>query len=200
MNKAYKAVVAIIIVVVAGYAGWRIYQARLIQKAGILSEKIFHDGNLWTADYTARIAAPEPSVYGALQNIEKSSAPGVRNIKVLSQSENSKTLEMDLDGFAGQTVAMELAFTYDPATQRVSYRTVNNPMFDSHATYQLAADGGSETLVTYHATTKMLQSLPVPDSIIKSVIRNIFVSQLDGLKNTLHITAVDTPDDGDEEP
>jgi carbon monoxide dehydrogenase subunit G len=200
MSKAYKVVVAIVIIAVAGYAGWHFYQARLIRKAGILSEKVVHDGDLWTADYTARIAAPEPAVYDAMRNIEKSHAPGVENIKVIAQGENTKTVEMDLGGFAGQTIAMQLTFTYDPATQRISYHTVDNPMLDSHAEYQLEADGGTATLITYHATTKMLQSMPVPDSLVKSVIRNIFISQLEGLKNTLHITTADQSDDSDEEP
>ncbi|HVA78227.1 MAG TPA: SRPBCC family protein [Candidatus Binataceae bacterium] len=200
MTKAYKFVVAIVIIAVVGYAGWHFYQARRIRRAGILSEKILHDDDLWTADYTARIAAPEPSVYDALRNIDKSHAPGVESIKVISQGENTKTVEMDLGGFAGQTVAMQLTFDYDPATQRVSYHTVNNPMLDSHAEYQLEADGGTATLITYHATTRMLQSLPVPDSLVKSVIRNIFISQLEGLKNTLHITTVDQSADSDEEP
>ena len=200
MSRTYKVVAAIVIIVLAGYAGWHLYQARRISKAGILSEKIDHNGDEWTADYTASIAAPEPAVYDALRNIEKSHAPGVEAIKVISQAGNSKTVEMDLSGFGGQTIAMQLAFEYDPATQRVSYHTVDNPMFDSHAEYQLQADGGGATLITYHATTKMLQSMPVPDSIVKSVIRNIFISQLEGLKNSLHITTVDQSDQSDEEP
>lgn len=200
MSKTYKVVVALIIIVLVGYGGWHFYQARRIRKAGILSEKIVHDGDLWTADYTARIPAPEPAVYDALRNIEKSKGPGVEDIKVISQSGNSKTVEMDLSGFGGQTVAMQLAFEYDPANQRVSYHTVNNPMLDSQATYQLEADGGSTTLMTYHATTKMLQSLPVPDSVVKSVIRNIFIAQLEGLKASLHITTADQSDDSEEEP
>ncbi|MHB8382182.1 MAG: SRPBCC family protein [Candidatus Binataceae bacterium] len=200
MSRTYKAVAAIVIIVVVGYAGWHFYQARRIRKAGILSEKIVHDDNLWTADYTAVIAAPEPAVYDALRNIEKSNAPGVQGIKVISQGENTKTVEMDLSGFGGQTIAMQLAFDYDPAAQRVTYHTVDNPMFDSHAQYQLQADGGGATLITYHGTTRMLQSMPVPDSIVKSVIRNIFISQLEGLKSTLHITTADQSDDSDEEP
>jgi hypothetical protein len=45
----------------------------------------------------------------------------------------------------------------------------------------------------------MLQSLPVPDGVIKQVIRGIFVSQLETLKRQLNIT---TPDgsDNDEDP
>ncbi|HVA79614.1 MAG TPA: hypothetical protein VNF29_01685, partial [Candidatus Binataceae bacterium] len=162
MSKTYKAVIAIVIIAAVGYAGWYAYQARRIRAAGILSEKIVHDGDLWTADYTARLAAPEPAVYDALRNIEKSQAPGVNKIKVISQGRNTKTIEMDLTGFGGQPLALQLAFTYDPAAQRISYRTVDNPMLDSRADYQLEADGGTATLITCHATTKMLQSMPVP--------------------------------------
>lgn len=200
MSRSYKVVVALVIIVVAGYAGWHLYQARRISRAGILSEKIVHDGDNWIADYTAVIAAPEPAVYDALRNIEKSHAPGVEAIKVISQSGDTKTVEMELGGFGGQTISMQLAFQYDAGAQRVSYHTVNNPTFDSHAEYQLQDNGGGATLITYHATTKMLQQMPVPDSIVKSVIRNLFISQLEGLKNTLHITTTDQSDENDEEP
>jgi len=200
MSRTYKVVAAIVIIVVAGYAGWHFYQARRISNAGIVSEKIVHNGDEWTADYTALIAAPEPAVHDALRNIEKSHAPGVQAIKVISQAGNTKTVEMELSGFGGQTISMQLAFEYDAGAQRVSYHTVDNPTFDSHAEYQLQDNGGGATLITYHATTKMLQQMPVPDSIVKSVIRNIFVSQLEGLKNTLHITTSDQSDENDEEP
>ena len=40
-------------------------------------------------------------------------------------------------------------------------------------------------------TTHLLQPLPVPDGMIKQVIRSIFVTQLEGLKQALNIKTAD---------
>jgi hypothetical protein len=44
----------------------------------------------------------------------------------------------------------------------------------------------------------MLQSLPVPDGVIKQVIRGIFVAQLETLKRQLNIKTADESDNDDE--
>jgi hypothetical protein len=44
----------------------------------------------------------------------------------------------------------------------------------------------------------MLQSLPVPDGVIKQVIRGIFVAQLETLKRQLHVKTADESDNDDE--
>ena len=44
----------------------------------------------------------------------------------------------------------------------------------------------------------MLQSLPVPDGVIKQVIRGIFVAQLETLMRQLNIKTADESDNDDE--
>lgn len=63
--------------------------------------------------------------------------------------------------------------------------------------YQLS-DEGSGTFIDFHQNTHMLQSLPVPDGVIKQVIRGIFVAQLETLKRQLHIKTADESDNDDE--
>ncbi len=199
MGKTYKAVVALAIIVVLGYGGWRIYKAHQGKKAGLLSEKIVHNGDLWISDYEAQIPAPEPKVFEAIRDIEKSHSPGVQSVKVISQTDDTKTVEMDFTGFGGQPLAMQLVFAYDPAAKKISYHTIDNSMFQSNAVYQLSPDYGS-TILTYHGTTRMLQSLPIPDAMIKEAIRSIFIAQLEGLKNALHISQNAQSDEDSDEP
>ncbi|HSU91956.1 MAG TPA: hypothetical protein VLI44_10895, partial [Sporolactobacillaceae bacterium] len=93
----------------------------------------------------------------------------------------------------------ELEFEYLPDEKKIVYHTLNNPLLETQAAYQLA-DEGSSTLITYHETTHLLQAVPVPDGVIKQVIRGIFISQLETLKRTLNIETVDTSGTSDDEP
>ena len=50
----------------------------------------------------------------------------------------------------------------------------------------------------FHESTKVGQSLPVPDGVIKQVIRGVFLAQLEGLKKALNLTEADSGEDTDE--
>ncbi len=199
MSKTYKVIVALVVIVVIGYAGWRYYESRKAAKAGLLSENIVHNGNDWTADFTAIIPAPESQVFEAVRDIEKTQSDQIRNVRVISQTENSKTVELEMSGPGGQTIKTQMVFDYDPTAHRISYHTVDNPAMKTTAEYQFD-NKGSSTLITCHQTTTMTQQLPVPDTVIKDVIRGVFVSQLENLKRTLNIASSDEGDDSNEEP
>jgi len=195
MSKALKIVGGLVVVIVVVYGGYRYYQSRRAQKAGLLTEDITHDGDIWKAHFTARIPAPEPTVFDAMRNIENTHGEQVRGVRVVSQAGNKKTVEMDM-GPGGQTVQLE--FEYLPDDKKITYHTLNNALVDTQADYQLG-DEGSSTVIDCHQTTHLLQSLPVPDGFIKQSIRSLFVGQLEGLKKALNIkTADDTSSDEDE--
>ncbi len=199
MGRTYKVIFVLLVVVVAGYAGWRIYESRRASKAGLLSENIVHSGNDWTADFTAMLPAPESEVFNAVRNIENSHSDQIRNIRMLSQTDNSKTVEFEMTGPGGQTITVQVAFQYDPAARRISYHTVDTPALNMKAEYQFDPQGSS-TLINYHQVTTMTQQLPVPDSVIKEAIRSIFVAQLEDLKRTLNLTSSEESDESNEEP
>ncbi len=198
MKTVLKILGGVIVLAVVALVGWHYYQLRRARQAGLLTEDITHDGDLWKADFTARIRAPEQTVFDAIRNVENTHSDQVKSVRVVSQSGNKKTVDMDIAGPGGQSVTTELAFEYLPDEKKIVYNTVNNPMFDTQAVYQLS-DEGASTFIDYHQNTHMLQSLPVPDGVIKQVIRGIFVAQLETLKRQLNIkTADDT--DSDEDP
>jgi hypothetical protein len=105
---------------------------------------------------------------------------------VVDESEGSKTVDITLDGPGGQPIVARLQFQYVPAERRIAYHTLDNPVLDSNGEYRFE-DEGTSTLIVYHQTTQMLQQLPVPDGVVKQVIRSIFIAQLEGLRSTLHI-------------
>jgi hypothetical protein len=199
MSKTYKIIAALVVIFIVGYGGWRLYQSRRATKAGLLSENITHTGNDWTADFTAIIPAPETAVFKAVRDVEKTKSDQIQNVKVISRTDNSKTVELEMRGPGDQTIKTQMAFDYDPAGHRISYHTLDNPAFDMHADYKFEDQGGS-TLITYHQTTTLAQQLPVPESVIKDVIRSVFIAQLEGLKRTLNLASTEEPEDSNEEP
>jgi len=198
MSRTYKAILALVAIVVVAYGGWRLYQSRRASKAGLLSENIVHSGNDWTAEFTAMIPAPEPEVFQAVRDVEKSRSDQIRSIRVISETGNSKTVELEMNGPNGQVVTTRMVFDYDPAAHRITYHTIDNPAMQMNAEFQFD-DQGSSTLVKYRQTTTMTQQLPVPDSVVREVIRSAFVSQLEGLKRALNITTAES-EEPEEEP
>jgi len=199
MGKLVRILVSLVVVVAVVYAGFRFYQSRRALKAGLLTESITHEGDLWKANFTARIPAPEQTVFDAIRNIENTHSDQVKAVRVVSQSGNKKIVDMDIAGPGGQPITTQLEFEYLPDEKKIVYHTLNNPLLDTHAEYQLG-DEGSSTMITYHETTHLLQSVPVPDGVIKQVIRGIFISQLETLKRTLNIKTADTSGMSDDEP
>jgi len=196
MKTVLKILAGAIVLAVVAIVGWRYYQMHRARQAGLLTENIGHDGDVWKADFTARIAAPEQTVFDAIRNIENTHNERVKAVRIVSQSGNKKTVDMDIAGPGGQTITTELEFEYLPGEKKIVYHTVNNPMLDTQAVYQLG-DEGASTFIDYHETTHMLQSLPVPDGVIKQVIRGIFVAQLETLKRTLNIRTANQADSDD---
>ena len=197
MKTLVKILAGVIVLAVVAIVGWHYYQMHRARQAGLLTENITHDGDIWKADFTARIPAPEQTVFDAIKNVENTHSDQVKAVRVVSQNGNKKTVDMDIAGPGGQLITTQMAFEYLPDEKKIISNTVNNPVFDSQSVYQLS-DEGAGTFIDYHQNTHMLQSLPVPDGVIKQVIRGIFVAQLETLKKQLNIkTAADADNDDD---
>ena len=129
MSKTYKIIAALVVIFIVGYGGLRLYQSRRAVKAGLLSENITHTGNDWTADFTAIIPAPETAVFNAVRDVEKAHSDQIQNVRVISQTDNSKTVELDIKGFGDQTIKTQMAFDYDPAGQDRTTGPSPQPIF-----------------------------------------------------------------------
>jgi len=190
MKTALKILGGVIVLAIVAVVALHFYELRRARQAGLLTENITHDGDVWKADFTARIPAPEQTVYDAIRNVENTRSDQVKAVRVVSQSGNKKTVDMDIAGPGGQTITTELAFEYFPDEKKIVYNSVNNPLLDTQGVYQLT-DEGASTFIDYHQNTHMLQPLPVPDGVIQQVIRSIFVAELETLKRQLNITTAD---------
>jgi hypothetical protein len=198
MKPALKILAGVMVVAVVAIAGWRYHQMHRAQQAGLLTENIGHDGDIWKAEFTARIPAPEQTVFNTIRDIENMHTDQVKAVRVVSQSGNKKTVDMDIPGPAGRTNTIELQFEYLPEDKKIVFHTVNNPVVDIETVYQLG-DEGASTFIDYHGTTHLLHPLPVPDAVIKQLIHAIFVAQLESLKHALNLKIADAPSSGGED-
>lgn len=197
MSKTYKVVSALVIIAIVAIGGYYLYQQHRARQAGMLTENIVHQGDSWTADFTARIGAPEQQVFDAIKDVERAKSDQVKRVQVVSESGNTKTVVMLIAGPGGQDITTKLAFQYFPEQHRITYHTVDASLFATEAQYDLE-DEGASTLMKFHESTKVGQSLPVPDGVIKQVIRGVFLAQLEGLRKALHVDEAATGDDSDE--
>jgi len=197
MSKTYRIVSTVVILAIIVVGGYYLYQQHRARKAGMLSENIAHQGDTWMADFTARIGAPEPQVFDTIKDVERAKSDQVKSVQVISESGNTKTVQMQIAGPGGQDIITKLAFEYFPDQHRITYHTVDAGMFATNAQYDLE-DEGASTLLKFHESTKVGQSLPVPDGVIKQVIRGVFLAQLEGLKKALNLNDADSGEDADE--
>jgi hypothetical protein len=197
MSTTYKIVSTLVIVVVVAIGANYLYQQHRARKAGVLTENIVHQGDTWTADFTARIAAPEPQVFDTIKNFDKGHYDEIKNMRVISQTDNEKTIEMQIAAVPGQVTTSRVTFQYFPEQHRIAYHTVDGGPFATNAEYILT-DEGPNTLIKFRDTTTVPQQLPVPDAIIKRFIRGYFLSQLQGLQKTLNVADADSGEDTDE--
>src|ERR1700689_1123990 len=125
MKTLVKILAGVIVLAVVPIVGWHYYQMHRARQAGLLTENITHDGDLWKADFTARIPAPEQTVFDAIKNVENTHSDPVKAGRGVSQSGNKKTVDMDIAGPGGQVITTELAFEYLPDEKKIVYSTVN---------------------------------------------------------------------------
>jgi len=197
-SRTHRIVSALAIVAVVAAASWYLYQKHQLRRTGIVSEQIVRDGENWKADFVARIPAPQKDVFDAIEHVEDSRSDSIKSVRIVDQHGNSKTVEMVLDGPTGE-ITTRLAFDYFPDQGRITYHTLDNPLLDTRAEYQLDSDG-ADTIVNCHQSSRMLQSLPVPDALVKRVISGIFVAQMADLRKSLHVSDADADDEADDEP
>jgi carbon monoxide dehydrogenase subunit G len=197
MSKTYRVVSTLVVVAVVVAGAYYLYQRHRVRKAGVLTENIVRQGNQWNAEFTARIAAPEPKVFDSIRNFDKNHYDEIKSMQVISESDDQKVVEIQIAAIPGQVTTTRLGFRFYPDQHRITYRTLGGGPFSSEAEYDLT-DEGAHTLIRFTDTTSVPNQIPVPDAIIKRFIRGYFVSQLQDLQKNLHVAESADSDSGDD--
>ena len=185
----------VLAVIVSGLAflGFRYYQITSTAAvwdgpvAEILTEKIERQDSILEVEFTSRIDAPPAVVLQAFSEPERSHefSDSVRHSKLLSYEGNRKVVEFEML-VLGRPQESTMAFTFLPDENRVLLETVENQLTDLRGEYLFTpSPDGTKTKLTYRGTSHDKAQMPVPLGLLKSAMRETFVSSIRALKKGL---------------
>lgn len=191
-----KALLWTVLTVVIGggaFVGFRYYQ--ITSEAAvwdgpateILTEQIERQDNTLEVEFTSRLDAPPAVVFQAFSEPERSHEFGdsVHRSELLRHEGNRKVVAFEMV-VLGRPQESVMAFTFLPDENRILLETVENQLTDLRGEYLLApSPDGTQTLLTYRATSKDKTHMPVPLAVLKSAMRETFVSSVRALKKGL---------------
>jgi hypothetical protein len=121
-GDVYKLIALLAVVVGVGAVAYYLRSNRCGQKPGIISEDINGSGDNWSADFRARVSAPEQEVFRALGKVENAKSDQILDIKVLSDLGSTKLVEVDFAGPTGSSVPTQFRFEFFSSQDRLRIR------------------------------------------------------------------------------
>jgi hypothetical protein len=187
------AVIAVLILVIAAYLGYRYWQIQSLAKkyakaTEIAAASIEKNGPTWTIHIESVIADPIDAVWKALRQPERSAelVPTAFKRSTLIKEEGSKKsleLEVTLLSLPSQRMVAEL--TYDDAAHKVKIVT-SKGLQDINGQYELTALSPDKTLLVFDGTAVEKVSLPLPQSVVEGALRELFVVQVRAVQAAIH--------------
>ncbi len=191
--KKVLAVVAILVVAVGGFVGfkvWRLQQlaAKYKDAKEIASASITKERSTWNMKIDSVFAAPIDKVWAAMQQPEHSekNVPEVFRRSTLVKNESgTKTLDLEVQilGLPSQTMTAHVS--YDPSGHAMTIVTEKG-LQDLNVSYTLTALAPDRTLLTYAGTAEEKVSIPLPSqSIIEGALRELFIAQVHAIQKEI---------------
>jgi carbon monoxide dehydrogenase subunit G len=186
-------VVALLILVIAAYLGYRYWQVRSLAKkyanaTEIASASIQKDGPTWTIHIESVIADPIDAVWKALRQPERSAElvpTAFKNSTLTKEEGNKKTLELEVTLLSLPSQKMVAELSYDDAAHKVKIDT-SKGLQDIHGRYELTALSADRTLLVFDGTAVDKVSLPLPQSVVEGALRELFVVQVRAIQAAIH--------------
>jgi len=186
-----KNIVAIVVVVVVlvgaffGYQYWKLKSlaAKYANAKEIAAESIEKDGSKWKVHMESVIAQPIDKVWRAIQQPERSHEyiEAFKKSELKKSEGNTKTVEFQVQVLTLPLQTFVAELTFDEANQRMTVKTLSGPQ-DQNATYQLKSIDAGRTLLTYDATATDRISVPLPLTVQKGAVREIYVNQIKAIQ------------------
>jgi len=172
------AVIAVLILVIAAYLGYRYWQIQSLAKkyakaSEIAAASIEKNGPTWTIHIESVIADPIDAVWKALRQPERSAelVPTAFKRSTLIKEEGSKkSLELEVTLLSLPSQRMVAALTYDDAAHKVKINT-SKGLQDINGQYKLTALSPDKTLLVFDGTAVEKVSLPLPQSVVEGALR-----------------------------
>ncbi|MGH7896399.1 MAG: hypothetical protein ACREQQ_00485 [Candidatus Binatia bacterium] len=182
--KAILSVIGVIVLLVVAFFGYKYWQlqsmaAKYKDAKEVAAESIEKDGTKWTIHMESVIAKPIDKVWQALHQPERSHEfiEAFKKSELKKQEGNTKTVEFQVQVLTLPLQTFIVALTFDDASQTMSAKALAGPQ-DQSATYKLSPLPENKTLLVYDATATDKISVPLPLSVQKGAVRELFVNQV----------------------
>ncbi|MFN8641377.1 MAG: hypothetical protein U0802_06865 [Candidatus Binatia bacterium] len=186
--KPVKIIGALVVLAVlaGGFYWYRLQQQAAVWKDAkeIVEESFNKDGGVATIRYAAIIDGPIDKVQEAVWAVEKSSemVSNIKKSELIKAEGNDKTVLMQLQALNLPLQQYTMQFTLDPATHRVTFKTLQAQAADLEGTYVLeGSPDGKRTKLVYQAKSIDKIAVPFPASLIESANRETFVNTVRGI-------------------
>ena len=202
--KAILAIVGVLVLAIAGYAGWyryRVQQAINGPAREIVSESIARVGDTWHLSFVTKFDAPVDKVYEALASPETSHEHAPDNIlksELVRQEGSTKLVDVVLrtdilpPGFKVQNIRLE--YKLFPEEHRLTNRSIDFKLADLNSEYKLEpTPDGKGTLLRFNQTSKDKAPMLV-ESLQKGALRENYLHQVRATNHKLGISPPVTAD------
>jgi hypothetical protein len=187
------AVVALLILVIAAYLGYRYWQIQNLAKkyakaAEIASASIQKNGPIWTIHIESVIADPIDAVWKALRQPERSAElvpTAFKRSTLLKEEGSKKTMELEVTLLSLPSQQMVAELNYDDVAHKVRIDT-SKGLQDIHGRYEVTALSPARTLLVFDGTAEDKVSLPLPQSVVEGALRELFVVQVRAIQTAIH--------------
>jgi carbon monoxide dehydrogenase subunit G len=182
--KGVLAAIAVVIVLVVAFLGYKYWQlqeraAKYANAKEVAEESIEKDGTKWTIHLESVLTQPIDKVWKALHQPERSHEfiEAFKKSELKKEEGNTKTVEFQVQVLTLPLQSFIVQLTFDDADHTMTAKTLSGPQ-DQNATYRLSSLDADKTLLVYDATATDKISVPLPLSIQKGAVRELFVNQI----------------------
>ncbi len=182
--KGVLAAIAVVIVLVVAFLGYKYWQlqeraAKYANAKEVAEESIEKDGTKWTIHMESVLAQPIDKVWKALHQPERSHEfiEAFKKSDLKKEDGNTKIVEFQVQVLTLPPQSFVVQLDFDDASHTMTAKTLSGPQ-DQNATYRLSSLDADKTLLVYEATATDKISVPLPLSIQKGAIRELFVNQI----------------------
>jgi len=182
--KAILAVVGVVILLAVAYVGFKYWQlqqmaAKYKDAKEVASESIEKDGSKWTIHMESVIGKPIDKVWKALHQPERSHEfiEAFKKSELKKEEGNVKTVEFQVQVLTLPLQTFVVQLTFDEPAHTMTAKALSGPQ-EQNATYRLTTLPGDKTLLVYEATATDKITVPLPLSVQKGAVRELFVNQI----------------------
>src|ERR1051326_7311719 len=191
--KGVIAAIALIVLLVVGYLGFKYVQlqreaAKYANAKEVAEESIEKDGPKWTIHMKSVLAQPIDKVWKALHQPERSHEfiEAFKKSELKKEEGNTKTVEFQVQVLTLPLQTFIVQLTFNDSAHSVGLKTLSGPQ-DQTSTYQLTMLDPNKTLLVLDGTAVDKVSVPLPLSVQKGAMRELFVNQVRAIQKGIEI-------------